>query len=203
VQWNENLIFSWPRILVYQYNETNVMYFLFSLLRIKSLYMFQAAGAWCWPPTPFQRRGQERVELYLYSPSRPSRPVTGRTLPYIFQALLDHPQETLRKRHLVYCMRKMAVGCVMISLQSWHSQLPHLVSSYIFIPAHLILFHKNSLITSPQQSYCSPVMQPNVYADCQNIGIVTAKFPGSNDIRFYALCSLWTYVMKWNYSSLM
>jgi hypothetical protein len=28
------------------------------------------------------RRGQERVELYLYSPSRPSRPVIGRTLPF-------------------------------------------------------------------------------------------------------------------------
>jgi hypothetical protein len=31
----------------------------------------KAAGAWCWPPTPFQRRGWEWVELYLYSPSRP------------------------------------------------------------------------------------------------------------------------------------
>jgi hypothetical protein len=29
----------WPYITVYQYSETNVMYFLFNLLRIKSLYM--------------------------------------------------------------------------------------------------------------------------------------------------------------------
>jgi hypothetical protein len=39
----------------------------------------KAAGAWCWPPTPFQCGGQERIELYLYPPSRPVRPVT-RTL---------------------------------------------------------------------------------------------------------------------------
>jgi hypothetical protein len=29
------------------------------------------SGAWCWPPTPFSRRGWEWVELYLHSPSRP------------------------------------------------------------------------------------------------------------------------------------
>jgi hypothetical protein len=31
-----------PKTLYYQYSETNVMHFLFSLLRIKSLYMFRA-----------------------------------------------------------------------------------------------------------------------------------------------------------------
>jgi hypothetical protein len=36
------LMFCWPCIIVYQYNETNVMYFSFSLLRIKGPYMFQA-----------------------------------------------------------------------------------------------------------------------------------------------------------------
>jgi hypothetical protein len=30
---------------------------------------------------------------------------------YMFRALLTHPQEVLHKRHLVYCMRKMSVGC--------------------------------------------------------------------------------------------
>jgi hypothetical protein len=48
-------------------NETNVMSFSFSLLRIKSLYMFRA--------------------------------------------LLAHAQEALHKRHLVYCVRIMSVGC--------------------------------------------------------------------------------------------
>jgi hypothetical protein len=36
-----NLMFCWPCITVYQYNETNVMHFSFILLRIKSLYMFR------------------------------------------------------------------------------------------------------------------------------------------------------------------
>jgi hypothetical protein len=49
------------------YSETNVMHFLFSLLRIKSLYMFRA--------------------------------------------LLAHPQEALHKRHLVYSVLVMSVGC--------------------------------------------------------------------------------------------
>jgi hypothetical protein len=44
-----------------QYSETNLMQFLFNLLKIKGLYMFRA--------------------------------------------LLAHPQESLNKRHLVYCVR--------------------------------------------------------------------------------------------------
>jgi hypothetical protein len=30
---------------------------------------------------------------------------------YMFRALLAHPQEALQKRHLVYCVRVMSVGC--------------------------------------------------------------------------------------------
>jgi hypothetical protein len=56
----------------YQYNETNVMHFSFSLLRIKGLYMFRA--------------------------------------------LLAHPQEFPHKRHLVYCVRDMSVGCTRIEV---------------------------------------------------------------------------------------
>jgi hypothetical protein len=29
----------------------------------------------------------------------------------VFRALLAHPQEVLHKRHLVYCVRVMSVGC--------------------------------------------------------------------------------------------
>jgi hypothetical protein len=36
------LMFCWPCIIVYQYSETNVMHFLFNLLRIKDLYMIRA-----------------------------------------------------------------------------------------------------------------------------------------------------------------
>jgi hypothetical protein len=35
-------MFCWLCITVHQYSETNVMHFLFNLLRIKGLYMFQA-----------------------------------------------------------------------------------------------------------------------------------------------------------------
>jgi hypothetical protein len=37
-----NLLLCWSCITVYQYSETNVMHFLFSLLRIKGLYIFWA-----------------------------------------------------------------------------------------------------------------------------------------------------------------
>jgi hypothetical protein len=72
-------MFCLPYIIVYQYSETNVMQFLFSLLRIKGLYMLRA--------------------------------------------LIAHPQEALQKRHLVYCVRVMSVGCtrIKVEMQSWCS----------------------------------------------------------------------------------
>jgi hypothetical protein len=54
----------------HQCSETNVVHFLFNLLRIKGLCMFLA--------------------------------------------LLAHPQDALHKRHLVYCVRVMSVGCTRI-----------------------------------------------------------------------------------------
>jgi hypothetical protein len=68
------LMVCWPRIILYQYSETNVMHFLFGLLRVKGLYMFRA--------------------------------------------LLAHPQEALHKRHLVYCVRVMSVGCTILVLET-------------------------------------------------------------------------------------
>jgi hypothetical protein len=56
-----------PCIVVYQYSKTKGTHFLFNLLRIKGLYMFQA--------------------------------------------LLAHLQEALHKRHLVYCVHVVSVGC--------------------------------------------------------------------------------------------
>ena len=43
----------------------------------------KTAGAWRWPPTPSSFEVKERVELYLYSPSVPSWPVPGWTLPLL------------------------------------------------------------------------------------------------------------------------
>jgi hypothetical protein len=34
---------------------------------------------------------------------------------YMFRALLAHPQEALHKRHLVYCLRVMSVGCTRVN----------------------------------------------------------------------------------------
>jgi hypothetical protein len=50
IQWRDSgygritqyLVFCWPGIIVHQYSETNVMHFLFNLLRIKGLYIFRA-----------------------------------------------------------------------------------------------------------------------------------------------------------------
>jgi hypothetical protein len=42
---------------------------------------------------------------------------------YMFRALLAHPQEVLHKRHLVYCVRIMSVGCGTVALQSCHSNI--------------------------------------------------------------------------------
>jgi hypothetical protein len=36
---------------------------------------------------------------------------------YMFRALLAHPQEVLYKRHLVYCVRVMSVGCTRIGVE--------------------------------------------------------------------------------------
>jgi hypothetical protein len=38
----------------------------------------------------------------------------------MFRALLDHPQEAIHKRYLVYCVRIMSVGCATIAV---HNQL--------------------------------------------------------------------------------
>jgi hypothetical protein len=38
---------------------------------------------------------------------------------YMFRALRAHPQEALNKRHLVYCVRVMSIGCY----QDWSGTL--------------------------------------------------------------------------------
>ena len=47
----------------------------------------KAAGIWRSPPPPTSAKVKERVELYVYSPFRPSWPVLGRTLPSRFYSL--------------------------------------------------------------------------------------------------------------------
>jgi hypothetical protein len=66
------LMFCWPCITLYRYNETNVVHFSINLVKIKSL--------------------------------------------YVFRELLAHPQEAPHKRHLVYFVRVMSVGCTRIEV---------------------------------------------------------------------------------------
>jgi hypothetical protein len=35
---------------------------------------------------------------------------------YMFRALLTHPQKALNKRHLVYSVRVMSVGCTLVQI---------------------------------------------------------------------------------------
>jgi hypothetical protein len=52
--------------------------------------------------------------------------------PYMFRALLAHPQESLHQRHLVYCVRVMSVGCTKVGVEllstptlvaaNWHNR---------------------------------------------------------------------------------
>jgi hypothetical protein len=68
---------------VYQYNETNLMHFIFNLLRIMGLYMFRK--------------------------------------------LVVHPQEGLHKRHLIYWVRIMSVGCVTATVTLYARNIPNAV----------------------------------------------------------------------------
>jgi hypothetical protein len=120
----------------YQYSETNVMYFLFSLLRIKGLYIFRALLAH--PQEALHKQhlvycvrvmsvgctryqyNETKVMHFLFSLLR----IKGL---YMFRALLAHPQEALHKRHLVYCVRVMSVACH----QDWSGT--ELVSLYWFL----------------------------------------------------------------------
>jgi hypothetical protein len=44
----------------------------------------KAVGKLCWPPPPSIAEVKERVELHIYCPSGPSRPVLGWTLPLTY-----------------------------------------------------------------------------------------------------------------------
>jgi hypothetical protein len=83
------------------------MHFLFSLLRIKDLYMFRAI------------RSDGKVLLAPYVP----KGITGDDDDDddddddVFRALLAHPQEALNKRHSVHCVRVMSVGCTRVGVE--------------------------------------------------------------------------------------
>jgi hypothetical protein len=86
----KNLMFCWQCFIIYQYSKTNVMHFLFSLLRIKGLYIFRALLA-------HPQEVLHKLHLVYWV----SVMSVGCTLIEV----------GLHKRHLVYCVRVMSVGC--------------------------------------------------------------------------------------------
>jgi hypothetical protein len=59
-------MFCWPCIIVYRYSETNVMHFLFNLLRIKGLYIFRASNA----QNMYRPLTLRRLTTYIYTSYR-------------------------------------------------------------------------------------------------------------------------------------
>ena len=87
----------------------------------------KAIGVWRWPPTPSSAQVKEKVELYFYSPSGPSRPVIGWTLSLPLQAstnVLCGEETDSLIRH-IFCRnlllmptRSMFAGILPLSAQS-------------------------------------------------------------------------------------
>jgi hypothetical protein len=69
----------------------------------------KTAGAWRCPSTPSSAEVKERVELYLCSPSRPSRPLLRRTLPFLYHYVLPNA--------LCKCQLN-SVACVLVLRQA-------------------------------------------------------------------------------------
>jgi hypothetical protein len=53
--------------------------------------------------------GETKVMHFLFN----LLTINGR---YMFRTLRAHPQQALNKRHLVYCMRVMSVGCTRVKV---------------------------------------------------------------------------------------
>jgi hypothetical protein len=99
--------------------------------------MRKAAGVWRWPPTPINTKVEGRVELYIYSPSWPSRPVLGWTLPYHY----DNEIETFSSSVLYSCSFPIGLPLTQTTAHS----LPHPHTSYQLVhlnPHEATFVHK-------------------------------------------------------------
>jgi hypothetical protein len=69
----------------------------------------KASGSWLWPPTPSSAEVKERVELYLYSTSRPSWPVLGWSLPLSLSFTFSRSQWPRGFKGPIHCKLNCAV----------------------------------------------------------------------------------------------
>jgi hypothetical protein len=76
----------------------------------------------------------------------------------MFRALLAHPQEVLHKRHLVYCVRFMSVGCTRIGMElvsPFHSNPGYKNAPELFRytdTSYLVKIHLNMTVSSLKSS---------------------------------------------------
>jgi hypothetical protein len=81
---------------------------------------------------------------------------------YIFRALLAHPQQVLHKRHLVYCVRVMSVGCTRINVE------PRGMNSYELSPS------KTLSTALPYVAHLSSgyPLYPNFFFHCHHMSLM-------------------------------
>jgi hypothetical protein len=100
----------------------------------------KVAGAWRWPTTPSSAEAKERVELYFYSPSGPSWPVLGWTLP--LPLLLMNLQGRIAK------WRNELSGAeyfTLISMHVWHFSSKWCISKFQVPPMTFVAPWRQSL----------------------------------------------------------
>jgi hypothetical protein len=98
----------------------------------------KAAEAWRWPPTQSSAEIKERVELYLYSPSEPSWPVLGRTLPLPLMNL----QSRITKLHNGL---SGAEFFILTSMYIWHFSSRWCISMFQLPPLTFVAPWRQSL----------------------------------------------------------
>jgi hypothetical protein len=131
----------------------------------------KAAGAYRWPTTPSSAEVKERVELYLYSPSGPSWPVLGWTLPFmencwrkVFRSISLDGRD--RNRSSVNVLIYLTTLSVVTSKQfwtgsnpKWYCQIRYSViwqKSYAFV----YMYHANPDLICAYNGFC---------IDCVNV----------------------------------
>jgi hypothetical protein len=99
---------------------------------------------------------------------------------YTFRALLVHPQEALNKRHLVYYVRLMSVGCtwIEVELQYWCYVNPGVMSV---------------LVLCQSWCYVNPSIM-SILVLCQLVSLGLKWKSNTGVMSILVLCQSWCYV---------